>query len=330
MNKKRLGYLYIVLTAIIFSTMEIMLKQVHGVFAPLQITVLRFLVGGLALLPLTLTTLRRRGIFPERSALRTWALTGLLNVSLAMVLYQMAVTYTKASAVAVIFSSNSVFFLFLAFLLLGETVRRNNILALALQLAAILVIVEPWNAQIDPLGAAFAILSSLLFALYSVLNKRTVVRYGALTVTCFCFLFGSLELLTLLLLGHLAPIASFYESIGLSIFAQVPILAGITTASLPYLAYICLINSAAGFVCHMKAVELTSAKEAGLIFFIKPALAPVLALIILGEAITANMALGIVLFLAGSAVSIVPGLIETYRAAHITPAPKAPPRDAQD
>ena len=38
---------YIVLCAVIFSTMEVMLKTVHGVFAPMQITCLRFLVGGI-------------------------------------------------------------------------------------------------------------------------------------------------------------------------------------------------------------------------------------------------------------------------------------------
>lgn len=43
MNKKA-GYVYILLTAIIFSTMEIALKLVSNVFAPMQITIIRFLV----------------------------------------------------------------------------------------------------------------------------------------------------------------------------------------------------------------------------------------------------------------------------------------------
>ena len=47
MNRSRSGYVYIVLCAVIFSTMEVMLKTVHGVFAPMQITCLRFLVGDL-------------------------------------------------------------------------------------------------------------------------------------------------------------------------------------------------------------------------------------------------------------------------------------------
>ena len=45
MKRSYSGYLYIVLCAVIFSTMEVMLKTVHGVFAPMQITCLRFLIA---------------------------------------------------------------------------------------------------------------------------------------------------------------------------------------------------------------------------------------------------------------------------------------------
>ena len=38
MNRSRSGYFYIVLCTVIFSTMEVMLKTVHGVLAPMQIT----------------------------------------------------------------------------------------------------------------------------------------------------------------------------------------------------------------------------------------------------------------------------------------------------
>jgi drug/metabolite transporter (DMT)-like permease len=46
MNRSGSGYLYIVLCALIFSTMEVMLKTVSGVFAPMQITAVRFFTGG--------------------------------------------------------------------------------------------------------------------------------------------------------------------------------------------------------------------------------------------------------------------------------------------
>ena len=60
MKRSYSGYLYIVLCAVIFSTMEVMLKTVHGVFAPMQITCLRFLIGGLLLVPFALRSMKKR------------------------------------------------------------------------------------------------------------------------------------------------------------------------------------------------------------------------------------------------------------------------------
>ena len=60
MNRSRSGYIFIVLCAVIFSTMEVMLKTVHGVFAPMQITCLRFLVGGILLIPFASRSMKKK------------------------------------------------------------------------------------------------------------------------------------------------------------------------------------------------------------------------------------------------------------------------------
>ena len=94
---------------------------------------------------------------------------------------------------------------------------------------------------------------------------------------------------------------------------NVPLFSGIPLSALPALAYICAVNSAAGYVCHMMALEKTSAQEASLIFFLKPMIAPLFAFLFLREEITANMLLGIVCFLVGSGIAILPGLIAQKR-----------------
>lgn len=316
MKHSRSGYVYIVLCAVIFSTMEVMLKTVHGVFAPMQITVLRFLVGGILLIPFALRSMKKKGARFTRADFGFFALTGFLCVAFSMVLYQMAVTYTKASVVAVIFSCNPIFVTVLAWLILHETIHRNHILALALELLAVVIIIDPLHASLDPTGALLAIASALIFAFYSVVGKKRTPRFGGIAVTCFSFLFGSLELLLVLLLGRTAAVGSFFSSLGLDIFVNVPLLAGIPLSALPALAYICAVNSAGGYVCHMMALEKTSAQEASLIFFLKPMIAPLFALIFLHEEITANMLLGIVCFLIGSGFSVLPGLLAERKRQH--------------
>ena len=309
MNRSRSGYIFIVLCAVIFSTMEVMLKTVHGVFAPMQITCLRFLVGGVLLIPFAMRSIRKKNAVLTRKDLGFFACAGFLCVVIAMSLYQMSVTYTRASIVAVIFSCNPIFVTVLAHFLLHEEIHKNRIIALILELTAALIIIDPIHASLDPTGALLAILSAAMFSFYSVFGKKRTPRFGGIAVTCLSFLFGATELVALLLFGRTAAGASLYGALGLKIFIDVPLFENIPLSALPALLYICCINSAAGFVCHMMAMEKTSAQEASLIFFLKPIIAPIFALIFLKEEIPLNMIVGIVCFLAGSLCAILPGIL---------------------
>ena len=309
MNRSRSGYIFIVLCAVIFSTMEVMLKTVHGVFAPMQITCLRFLVGGVLLIPFAMRSIRKKNAVLTRKDLGFFACAGFLCVVIAMSLYQMSVTYTRASLVAVIFSCNPIFVTVLAHFLLHEEIHKNHIIALILELTAALIIIDPIHASLDPTGALLAILSAAMFSFYSVFGKKRTPRFGGIAVTCLSFLFGATELVALLLFGRTAAGASLYGALGLKIFIDVPLFENIPLSALPALLYICCINSAAGFVCHMMAMEKTSAQEASLIFFLKPIIAPIFALIFLKEEIPLNMIVGIVCFLAGSLCAILPGIL---------------------
>ena len=309
MNRSRSGYIFIVLCAVIFSTMEVMLKTVHGVFAPMQITCLRFLVGGVLLIPFAVRSIRKKNAVLTRKDLGFFACAGFLCVVIAMSLYQMSVTYTRASIVAVIFSCNPIFVTVLAHFLLHEEIHKNHVIALILELTAALIIIDPIHASLDPTGALLAILSAAMFSFYSVFGKKRTPRFGGIAVTCLSFLFGATELVALLLFGRTAAGASLYGALGLKIFIDVPLFENIPLSALPALLYICCINSAAGFVCHMMAMEKTSAQEASLIFFLKPIIAPIFALIFLKEEIPLNMIVGIVCFLAGSLCAILPGLL---------------------
>ena len=304
------GYLYIVLCALIFSFMEVALKLTGGIFRPMQITALRFLIGGSVLLPFAIRSVKRHGAHFTRADAGFFALLGFLFVCVAMTCYQLAVASTQASVVAVLFSCNPIFITILAGWHLREPVHKNHILALCLEAAAVLLIIDPPHARLNPRGVAFALLSAGLFSFYSVLGKKRAARFGGIAVTSFCSLFGGAELLALLLIGHTAAGAAFFEAVRLPVFANVPILSGLTAAALPWLVYLGAVNTGLGFVFHMLAMEKTSAQTASLIFFLKPVLAPLFALVVLREEIQPNMWGGILCFLVGSGIAILPGIVE--------------------
>ena len=314
MKKLNVGYLYIVLCALIFSFVEVALKATAGMFHPMQVTVLRFLVGGAVLLPVAFRVMKRRGARFTRQDAGFFALLGFLFVCVAMSFYQLAVVYAPAAVVAVLFSCNPIFITVLAGLPLREPVYKNDVLALCVEALAVLIIIDPVHARLNSLGVFFALLSAALFALYSVLGKRRTARFGGAAVTSFCSLFGGAELLVLLLLGHTAAGRAFYGSLGLDLYADVPILRTLTPAALPWLFYLGAVNTGLGFVFHMLAMEKTSAQTASLIFFLKPMLAPLFALLFLREELRPNMALGILCFLVGSGVAVIPGILRENRA----------------
>lgn len=310
MKKSFSGYIYIILSAVIFSTMEVMLKKVGGVFAPMQITVLRFCVGGILLIPFAIRSLKAKGAQLSRSDIGFFALSGFLCVAFSMVLYQMAVTYTKASVVAVIFSCNPIFVTVLAHLILKEDIRRRQIIALILELIAVLIIIDPLNAKLSTAGVVLSILAAVTFAFYSIVGKKKTAEFGSISVTCFSFICGSLELMALLLLGKTAFIGNVFSKVGFDIFVNVPILPQMPSwAILPFL-YICVVVTTGGYVCHMLAMEKTSAQTASLIFFLKPILAPIFAFFFLHEEIPLNMIIGIVCFLIGSGIAVIPGILQ--------------------
>ncbi|HEX3011409.1 MAG TPA: EamA family transporter [Syntrophomonadaceae bacterium] len=303
------GYIYIALTTIIFSTMEIALKIVSGVFNPIQLTFTRFFIGGLFLIPFAVRALQKKHSSVSVSDLYNFAFLGFLGIVVSMILYQLAVQNTKASIVAVLFSCNPVFVTIFAFLLLKEAIHKNNILALILEVIGSVIIINPLNVKLSLLGIILTIVSTLTFALYGVFGKKRCAKYGGIVVTCFSFLFGSLEMLILIALSHISPIAAWFSSNGLAMFSNIPILKGYSLNVLPIVAYICIINSGIGYACYFMAMEKTSAQTTSLVFFFKPILAPILALVLLHEIIPFNMLLGITFILLGSLSSILPELL---------------------
>lgn len=282
------GYLYILITTLLFSSMEVALKCIAGQLNPIQLNFSRFLVGGLVLVPLAVRELKKRGLTVDGKALGTFSLLGLMGITVSMSLYQLAVTRVQASVVGVLFSSNPVFVTLFAFLLLRESISKNQLLGLALDVVGIV--------------------------LYGVCGKRQCARFGGLVVSCFSFLLGAAEMMALAALTHIPSVSAALTAAGLDTFASIPFLTGYTAANLPIVLYIYIGVTGIGFTCYFLSMEVTSAQTTSLVFFFKPALAPLLAFLILHEAIPGNMLAGIVCILCGSLASILPGLLAQRRA----------------
>ena len=285
MNK---GYIFVLVTAFLFGTMETALKFFGNLFHPIQITFLRFLIGGLVLLPMAMSALKKKGVTLNGKDWKFFMFSGFLGVVVSMILYQMAIVYGKASVNGVIFSCNPVFVVLFAYFLLGEPIDKLTIFSLIASFAGIILI----------------LLSAMTFALYGIAGRKHAQRYGGIAMTSLSFLCGSLEMLVLIGLSTLAPVRALMLDLGLKVFTDIPILGGLTMAHIPALAFIAVGVTGLGYASYFLAMEYTDPATASLAFYIKPILTAFMAWLVIDEPITLNMIVGICLILFGSCMSI--------------------------
>lgn len=125
--------------------METALKFFGSLFHPIQITVLRFFIGGFMLLPLARAALKTHGAVLTKKDYLFFAKAGFIGVFVSMIFYQLAVVYGKAAVSGVLFSCNPIFVAVWAHFLLHETIDRYVISSLVLSAVGILSIVNPFH-----------------------------------------------------------------------------------------------------------------------------------------------------------------------------------------
>lgn len=278
-NKQTAGLICILTTALAFSTMEIAGKTLSDQINPFQITCIRFFIGGLFLLPFAIRQMHQQNIRLGISDVLFFFLTGAVGVCVSMSFFQLAIRETDASVVAVIFSTNPIFTLPLAAFFLHERMTKHRLIAFLMSLIGIILIFNPLSITADLRGILLALAAAVTFSFYTVMGRTRLDRYGGLILNSFSFLAGCVLLLIALLL-----------------FRQ-PVLSGVNGSNLPTLLYLGIFVTGVGYLCYFLAMKYTSVITASTVFFIKPALAPLLAFLILHEEIGPVMALGIALII---------------------------------
>jgi drug/metabolite transporter (DMT)-like permease len=274
---------YIMISALIFSTMEVALKIAGGTIDPLQMTFLRFAVGGACLLPFGLREMREIGR-PGGRLLAWQAMLGVVCVPASMVLFQLGVMHSNAATAAVIFCSNPIFIAFFAhFLNENDRLTKLKLLSIGPALAGILFMARPWDVRAgDSIGGALlSLAAAILFALYSTLGTRTLARGGIWAQTSVSFLFGAAALLAVMLAAGRPVVPA-------------------SAADIPIILYAGLVVTGGGYIFFFLAVKASNATTASLVFFFKPVLAPVIAVATLEESIAWNTVVGVALVLAAS------------------------------
>lgn len=284
---KKQVIVYIFLAAFLFGTMEVALKIAGNEMDSFQLTFLRFMLGGIFLLPFTLNEKKQQKSRLMWKDYAWMAFLGTLCIPLSMLFFQFGIMRSNASTAAVLMSVNPLFTMFFAYFILKEKMTKNKIVGLLVGLAGIIFMIKPWDIQEGNTitGALLMILAAALFGLYSVFGKVHLERIGLITQTSFSFISGSLILLVLMMImGR-------------------PVLAGVVD-NLPIVLYISIFVTGFGYYFYFMAIKNADATTASMAFFIKPAIAPIFAVLILKDVLLWNTFVGIAFILVASFISL--------------------------
>ncbi|CCJ34123.1 DMT family transporter [Caloramator australicus] len=274
--------LSVLFSAFVFSTLEVAGKLISGELNAFQVTFIRFFIGALVLFPFVIKDLKKREINLKRDDFLFLLLEGVLCIPVSMALLQLSVYFTKASTAAVVMSTNPIFMVIFSYFILGERINKRTIGAIIISFIGVLFIFNPLKLSYDIKGMLIALLAAVTFSLYSVLSKKRISKYGGYIFNFFSFLLGDIVLFILLLLF------------------KVPILQSISSKNIPVLLYMGIFITGLGYIFYLYAIEKTTAAISSFVFFIKPALAPILSVLMLGEKISFNVVLGIMFIILGT------------------------------
>ena len=277
----------IVFSALIFSTMEVALKLGGRGLDNIQLTFLRFFIGAIVLTPPAFLECKKSGYRVNMKDLGWMAVTGIMGVSISMLFFQIGVMNSNASTAAPVVCTNSLFAMLVAHIFTSEKMSKRKWISFALGIISIFFMIRPWDMQEgnSVLGFVALIIAAITFGAYTVMGRRTIERIGTFTQTSIGFYFGSAVLLiALLITGR-------------------PIVAGVAE-NLPMVLYVGVIVTGLGYLVYFLGVLYSDASTGSISFFVKPAIAPFIAIAVLHETIYWNSIVGIALLLMGSVLTI--------------------------
>jgi len=264
-----------------FSAYEVVNRAIAGEINLIQVNFLRFLIGGIFLLPFALISMRGRRAPTPRTALAAIPV-GVINVCVSMTFLQWSIILSGAAIAAVLFSCNPIFVAAFSHLILGEKMSKYKVIGLILGIVGVTVtfIEGLTSGTVVLTGILFAVLAAVFFGLYTVLGKRSCGYLGSTMMNSISFISGSLILMPILSLTN-QPIFDFNPS------ALIPLI------------YLSIFVTGLAYLTYFAALKDMPANVGSSIFFIKPIAASILAVTFLGETITPFLFVGGALVLAG-------------------------------
>lgn len=187
MRKYFLGLLWFMLSLIVCVFNDCLMKYLGDDYVPSQIVCLRYFFASISLLLISIFKKNLRSCLISKR----YRLHGVRAIFLfvAILLYCAALHRLPISTVIALNFVIPLFTLLFAYCFLKERIGRDRFLATLIGFIGVCVIFEPYNEDFATSYAILLLLSSALFAILDVINKRYVTREGPFTMVFYTAVF---------------------------------------------------------------------------------------------------------------------------------------------
>lgn len=286
MNTAIKGHLLAIFTVVCWGTTFISTKILLEDFSPIEILVTRFVIGLTVLYMIRPHALKLRHE-EHRLYLVVAALSG---ITLYYLMENIALTYTYASNVGIITATAP----FFAAILARFTIKNSHLsgpffIGFILSMAGVLLIsTEGGGMNFNPKGDMLALGAAVLWAVYAVvLKKICTFGYDLIVITREIFLYGIVLMIP--------PIIFMGFDIDL-IYLTEPI-------NLANMLYLGIGASALCFLTWNFATKYLGIVKTTVYIYVIPVITVITAYFVLSEPITMTKSIGIILAIAGLAIS---------------------------
>ncbi len=276
---------FVLVTAILFTMHEPVSKLIANDINPYAITAIRFFIGSLVCLPLSVREIIKNKIKLKGKDFLILGGLGVLDICVSMVLLQIGVKMADSPAlISIIFSSNSIITIILSAIFLKSKLTKVKVVGILLCVVGVLLSADLGSGS-NAVSIILAVLAAATFSVYTVLCKRFMHKFTGVIQTGISFFMGSSVLLIILLIGG------------------VDIVGGISASNISEVMYLSVIVTGVGYLAYFSVIKSGGPQVAAITFLIKPILTPFMTWIVNGIVPDYSIIIAVILVAIGAALS---------------------------
>jgi RarD protein len=277
-------YWILILQQLIASTTHIVAKSVVLNLSPTLILLLRASIASFTYVS-TLILRKSKLLRLEKRDVIPFLILGVINIPMNQFLFFKSLEFTSPANVALAYALTPAFVIVIAMIFLKEKATKLKLMGIIIAFAGTIFVLFEKGIDFKSdnfLGNGLALLASLSWAVYTVLGKKYVLKYGAIYTSAVTMVFGLLLYL---------PVFAFY--------GDITEISKVTTVDFLKIFYLGVITSGVGYALWYYSLKKLEASKVSVFNNLQPVLTTLMAVFFFDQLITIPFVLGGVLTITG-------------------------------